>query len=108
MFKYVVVSFRSDLLVSGVSCERCDDNHYGNPLVAGGSCERCLCNGNIDTGEPGSCDPNTGECLKCLYNTEGFGCERCREGYWGDAQQHNCQCKYIIIISFIVTFNILS
>ena len=77
--------------VAGVSCDRCAENYYGDPLVPGGSCDRCACNQNIDHGVPGSCDPRTGECLKCLYHTEGFRCERCRPGYFGDAAAQNCR-----------------
>lgn len=76
---------------AGMSCDRCADNYFGNPLISGGTCERCSCNRNIDFNVPGSCDATTGECLKCQYNTEGFNCERCRSGYYGDATRQNCQ-----------------
>jgi len=74
----------------GDRCDECADNYFGNPLIPGGICEQCLCNGNIDPDMPGSCDPNSGQCLKCLFNTEGFNCERCKHGYYGDATQHSC------------------
>jgi len=66
-------------------------NHFGNPLVPGGTCEACICNNNINIDIPDSCDASTGECLKCQYNTEGFNCERCRPGFFGDATRQNCQ-----------------
>ncbi|XP_064631916.1 laminin subunit beta-1-like isoform X2 [Lineus longissimus] len=75
----------------GDKCERCKENFYGNPLVPNGKCEACVCNNNIDFDMSGSCDSTTGECLKCLYNTEGFGCERCQDGYYGDATTQSCQ-----------------
>ena len=78
----------------GGSCDRCADNYYGHPLVPGGTCERCMCNHNIDYNVPDSCDQETGECLKCLYNTEGPRCERCRPGYFGDAAQQSCRGVY--------------
>ncbi|KAJ8301303.1 hypothetical protein KUTeg_020290 [Tegillarca granosa] len=73
----------------GPSCDRCTDNYYGNPLQVNGTCQPCTCNNNIDVDVP-SCDTSTGECLRCLYNTEGFNCERCRPGYFGDATQQSC------------------
>ena len=76
---------------SGNACDRCAENYYGNPTVPDGTCQQCTCNNNIDLEVPGSCDPNTGECLKCLYNTEGFACERCKAGFYGDATEQNCQ-----------------
>lgn len=43
-------------------------------------CQRCECNGNIDPNALGTCDTNTGECLKCVYNTAGSKCEVCLPG----------------------------
>jgi len=77
-------------IVLGVSCDRCAENYYGTALEPGGTCDRCMCNGNIDYSVPDSCDAETGECLKCLYNSEGFSCERCRPGYFGDATTQSC------------------
>lgn len=67
-----------------LSC-RCADGYYGNPTVPGDSCLPCNCNGNIDPLEAGSCDSVTGECLKCIGNTDGRHCERCAHGFYGDA-----------------------
>ena len=77
--------------ITGPNCEVCEENYYGNPLEEGGICQRCICNNNIDFSMPGSCEKSTGECLKCLYNTEGFNCELCISGYYGDASQQNCK-----------------
>lgn len=68
----------------------CDENYYGNPEVPGGSCRQCSCNNNVDITKAGNCDPHSGKCLQCLYNTEGDNCEVCKTGFYGDAFQPNC------------------
>ncbi|XP_044239068.3 laminin subunit alpha-1 isoform X2 [Ursus arctos] len=70
---------------SGAWCERCADGYYGNPTVPGESCVPCNCSGNVDPFEEGHCDSVTGECLKCIGNTDGAHCERCADGFYGDA-----------------------
>ncbi|XP_040262985.1 laminin subunit beta-2 isoform X2 [Bufo bufo] len=71
-------------------CDECAPGFYGNPFQVGGRCLPCQCNNNIDMTDTGSCDRRTGQCLKCLYNTEGRFCEQCRVGYYGDASRRNC------------------
>lgn len=58
--------------------------------MPGGSCRRCECSGNVDETQPGNCDSRTGVCLRCLYNTEGPHCERCKPGHYGDASRQQC------------------
>ncbi|CAH1782676.1 unnamed protein product [Owenia fusiformis] len=75
----------------GANCDECAENYYGNPRQRGGTCQKCTCSGNIDSRVPGSCDKRTGECLKCLGNTEGFNCQYCKPGYYGDATKQECR-----------------
>ncbi|XP_066271321.1 laminin subunit alpha-2-like [Branchiostoma lanceolatum] len=76
----------------GFQCEKCADGYFGNPLEVGNLCKQCTCNGNIDPSDEGNCDTITGECLKCVGNTAGDECERCADGYFGDAiNAKNCQ-----------------
>jgi hypothetical protein len=72
-------------------CDKCDVFYWGNPLVLGGSCKRCECNGNVDENNPESCDQNSGECKKCMYNTDGPNCEKCKPGFYGNASNHDCR-----------------
>ncbi|XP_068108743.1 laminin subunit beta-2 isoform X2 [Hyperolius riggenbachi] len=72
-------------------CDECAPGFYGNPFQVGGRCLPCQCNQNIDMTDMGSCDRRTGQCLKCLYNTEGRFCEQCRDGYYGDASRRTCR-----------------
>ena len=72
-------------------CDACSAGFYGNPTEIGDTCKPCECNENIDRDDPESCDPHTGECLKCLNDTFGKSCEICRSGFFGDAiESKNC------------------
>ncbi|KAL1415178.1 hypothetical protein MTO96_029694 [Rhipicephalus appendiculatus] len=73
---------------SGRRCDLCFDGHYGDPQGNFGPkvpCKKCECNDNIDPNAVANCNTTTGECLKCVYNTTGFNCERCLPGHFGDA-----------------------
>ncbi|XP_030624313.1 laminin subunit beta-2 [Chanos chanos] len=76
---------------TGPRCDRCAPGYYGEPERLGGGCSPCQCNGNIDTQHPESCDSRTGQCLKCLYNTDGPTCSECKNGYYGNALAHDCR-----------------
>uniref|UniRef100_A0A3Q0KS26 Putative laminin gamma-1 chain n=2 Tax=Schistosoma mansoni TaxID=6183 RepID=A0A3Q0KS26_SCHMA len=65
---------------SGIRCERCAENFYGDP-AKGIPCKPCDCSNNVDPREFGNCDGKTGECLKCLFGTSGKHCEQCLSGY---------------------------
>ncbi|XP_010705705.1 laminin subunit alpha-2-like [Meleagris gallopavo] len=76
----------------GPRCERCAEGYFGQPLIPGGSCQPCQCNNNLDFSVPGSCDSLSGACLICKSGTTGQYCERCADGYFGDAlDARNCQ-----------------
>ncbi|NXO00628.1 LAMC2 protein, partial [Rhinopomastus cyanomelas] len=68
---------------SGASCEYCADGYFGDP-AASRPCQPCSCNGNVEPNAVGNCDRQTGECLKCIYNTAGFYCDRCKDGFFGN------------------------
>ncbi|XP_037091485.1 laminin subunit beta-1-like isoform X2 [Pollicipes pollicipes] len=76
---------------TGTRCDVCADNYFGNPEEPGGSCRPCDCSKNMDPSRPGNCDAATGECLQCLFNTAGFSCERCADGFYGDAVERTCR-----------------
>uniref|UniRef100_A0A8C4QKG3 Laminin subunit gamma-3 n=1 Tax=Eptatretus burgeri TaxID=7764 RepID=A0A8C4QKG3_EPTBU len=72
----------------GRRCEFCEDGFFGDPLGLDGPrrpCKPCNCHGNVDANAVGNCDGRTGECLKCVGHTEGSFCDRCRDGYYGNA-----------------------
>ncbi|KAB0376750.1 hypothetical protein FD755_011194 [Muntiacus reevesi] len=72
---------------TGKRCELCDDGYFGDPLGSNGPvrlCRLCQCNDNIDPNAVGNCNRLTGECLKCIYNTAGFYCDRCKDGFFGN------------------------
>ena len=73
---------------TGQFCASCAAGYFGNPSLPiegnEGKCLPCNCNGNIDLNDIRSCDQRTGKCLKCLKNTIGDNCERCKEWHYGD------------------------
>lgn len=87
------------LYVSGHRCDHCAPGYYGHPDQTNGQCQPCKCNGNIVAEDPDSCDPHTGQCLKCLYNTDGPSCSECKPGYYGNALARGCRCKCNQIVS---------
>ena len=73
---------------TGSHCESCSAGFFGDPTGENGTptgCSDCLCSGNIDSSLPNSCNTTTGICLQCINNTAGNMCERCVDGYFGDA-----------------------
>ncbi|XP_069582155.1 laminin subunit alpha-2 isoform X2 [Ranitomeya imitator] len=70
---------------TGLRCERCTDGYFGQPLLPGGSCKPCECNDNLDLSAPGCCDSETGACRICKPGVTGEYCNKCAEGYFGDA-----------------------
>lgn len=72
----------------GIDCGSCDSGYYGDPLGKYGNstkCTNCSCNSNIDPNDADSCNKTNGICLKCLNNSDGDECERCANGFYGDA-----------------------
>ncbi|MCJ8741639.1 hypothetical protein PDJAM_G00072970 [Pangasius djambal] len=76
---------------TGHRCDHCAPGYYGHPQQNDGECRPCECNGNIVPEDPDSCDPHTGQCLKCLYNTDGPSCSECKPGYFGNALARDCR-----------------
>ena len=78
----------------GDLCEECDDGYHGDPTGLLGdptTCQKCNCSGNIDVNAIGNCNPLTGDCLKCIYNTRNGPlerCELCAVGFYGNATHY--------------------
>ncbi|KYO48268.1 laminin subunit alpha-2 isoform B [Alligator mississippiensis] len=77
----------------GDSCQECSSGFYReNKGLFTGRCVPCSCNGNSNR-----CQDGSGICINCQHNTAGEKCERCKEGYFGDATQGSCRvcpCPY--------------
>nr|VZI45611.1 unnamed protein product [Spirometra erinaceieuropaei] len=97
---------------TGTSCEECTSGYWRDPeeKLTGYStavdaffvqvnpiykrvCVPCNCNGKSD-----QCDPRTGHCLNCKYNTAGPHCDQCAPGYYLDPDRSGpdacqpCEC----------------
>uniref|UniRef100_F1KPK5 Basement membrane proteoglycan n=1 Tax=Ascaris suum TaxID=6253 RepID=F1KPK5_ASCSU len=71
----------------GDQCERCKpgfvgDARRGTPHDCQPAATRPPCNCNNHS--PRGCD-SFGRCLMCEHNTEGYHCEQCKKGFYGDA-----------------------
>ncbi|XP_055364396.1 laminin subunit alpha-3 isoform X2 [Betta splendens] len=51
-----------------------------------GQCVPCSCNKLSE-----ECDEQTGHCVNCRFNTTGDRCERCKEGFYGNAAERTCR-----------------
>ncbi|XP_064363379.1 laminin subunit alpha-3 isoform X2 [Dromaius novaehollandiae] len=78
---------------AGDSCQECSLGFYRETMgLFTGRCVPCNCNGNSNR-----CQDGSGKCINCQYNTAGEKCERCKDGYFGDATQSSCRtcpCPY--------------
>ncbi|XP_023853748.1 laminin subunit alpha-3 [Salvelinus sp. IW2-2015] len=83
--KYCDTSFNNQS--AGAITQRCGPGYYRERTGPHrGQCVPCNCNSLSN-----ECDEQTGRCLNCQYNTDGDRCERCKEGYYGNAAQKTCR-----------------
>ena len=76
---------------AGKHCEYCLEGRYLQKFNGTKRCTRCNCNGNEERGFYPICDMHSGICLRCARNTTGVNCEKCANGYEGDAvMAKNC------------------
>ena len=78
----------------GFRCYACKEGYYGRPRI-GRPCRRCMCNGHSSR-----CHRRSGRCHNCADNTRGRHCERCDDGYVGDAVNGVCTCE-LFYLSFV-------
>ena len=85
---------------TGRLCEMCQPGFYSNYNDLGHlECLPCQCSGNADPNAILSCDRTTGNCANCRYDTTGIHCDRCLDGFYGDATAptapkcHPCNCN---------------
>uniref|UniRef100_A0A4X1VPX5 Laminin subunit alpha-3 n=1 Tax=Sus scrofa TaxID=9823 RepID=A0A4X1VPX5_PIG len=72
---------------TGDSCQGCSPGYYrDNKGFYTGRCVPCNCHGHSNR-----CKDGSGICINCQHNTAGEHCERCKEGYYGNAIHGSCQ-----------------
>ncbi|XP_078024626.1 laminin subunit alpha-3 [Epinephelus lanceolatus] len=72
---------------AGAITQRCSSGFYrerAGPYR--GQCVPCSCNGLSN-----ECDERTGNCVNCQFDSTGDRCERCKEGYYGNAAESTCR-----------------
>ncbi|XP_067453634.1 laminin subunit alpha-3 [Thunnus thynnus] len=73
--------------IAGVIGQKCGSGFYRQWTGSDrGQCVPCSCNGLSN-----ECDEHTGICVNCQLGTTGDHCERCKEGYYGNAFNRGCQ-----------------
>ncbi|KAL3055765.1 hypothetical protein OYC64_018452 [Pagothenia borchgrevinki] len=80
---------------TGDDCSVCQEGFYGGAARGDGvstqTCRPCQCNGHIDVSVVGSCHRGSGECLKCVNNTNGPSCESCLRGFYHSRAADACK-----------------
>ncbi|XP_047293459.1 laminin subunit alpha-3 isoform X5 [Homo sapiens] len=72
---------------AGDSCQGCSPGYYRDHKgLYTGRCVPCNCNGHSN-----QCQDGSGICVNCQHNTAGEHCERCQEGYYGNAVHGSCR-----------------
>ncbi|XP_017739471.1 PREDICTED: laminin subunit alpha-3 [Rhinopithecus bieti] len=72
---------------AGDSCQGCSPGYYRDHKgLYTGRCVPCNCNGHSNR-----CQDGSGICVNCQHNTAGEHCERCQEGYYGNAVHGSCR-----------------
>ncbi|XP_036274356.1 laminin subunit alpha-3 isoform X2 [Pipistrellus kuhlii] len=71
---------------TGDSCQGCSPGYYRDYRgLHTGRCVPCNCNGHSTR-----CQDGSGSCINCQHHTVGEHCERCQDGYYGNAIQGPC------------------
>lgn len=86
---------------TGKLCNECESEGYDYYRNEAGECSACDCNGNsaydlLDSNSRASykrrkCQPITGMCNDCQFNTTGRHCHECKDGFYGNALRRTCR-----------------